>query len=380
MTAEFGWSRSDIAGAVTVGTILGGLLAVGVGRLVDRFGARWALTAAFLLTGGLMILLGGIDRLWQFYAVTIVTRLLLQGVVNLVNQTILAKWFVRRRGRVMALGNLGQRFGTGTVPYIAQAIIIARGWRAAAVGLGLLTWGLTVAPVAIWLRRQPQDMGLLPDGAPPEPGTDESVAGRWTGGRATEVAYTLAEALRTRTFYILLGVVSLSSFVNTGVNFNLIPYLSDRGLSDTEAVTVLMAWSFIGIPSALVAGLLAERLSNRFLMVGLYVGLTLGIVALIAVRGLWSGMAFGLWHGAFFAGSLLMQNLILANYYGAASLATLRGFVQPWQMVANAFGPLAATLVYDATGSYSTILVAYVGLQSVVWLSLLMASPPRKRA
>ena len=375
MAEEFGWTRSDLAGAITAGTILGGGVALGIGPLIDRFGARWALSLAFLLMGGLLMALGGIERLWQFYAITIATRLLLQGVVNLANQTVVAKWFVWRRGRALAIVHLGQRLGSGSVPFLAQAIILARNWRAATVGLGALTWGVTLLPVAIWLRRQPEDLGLLPDGRSAE--RDEAGGGgATTVPAATEVSYTLAQALRTRTFYILLGVFCLSSFVNTGVNFNFVPLMTDRGLSETQAVTVLMVWSFIGIPAAMAAGLMAERLPNRLLMVGVYVGLTLGIAVLVFVKSFWVGVAFGVWHGAFFSATLLMHNLILANYYGAASLGTLRGFVQPWQMVANALGPLAATLVFDATGSYSTIIVAYVGLTTVVWVSLLMATPP----
>lgn len=375
MVEEFGWTRSDLAGAVTVGTMLGGGMALGIGPLIDRFGARWVLSVAFLLMGGLLMALGGIERLWQFYAITIVTRLLLQGVVNLANQTVVAKWFVRQRGRALAIGHLGQRLGSGSVPFLAQTIILSRSWRAATVSLGALTWGLTLVPIAIWLRRQPEDLGLLPDGRPV--GRDgEGAGGPTRRAVATEVSYTLAQALRTRTFYILLGVFCLSSFVNTGVNFNMVPYLTDRGLTETQAVTILMVWSFTGIPAAMAVGLLAERLPNRLLMVGMYMGLTLGIAVLVVVKSFWVGVAFGVWHGATFSATLLMHNLILANYYGAASLGTLRGFVQPWQMVANALGPLAATLVFDATGSYSAIIVSYVVLTTVVWVALLTATPP----
>ena len=119
---EFGWSRSVIAGAVAIGTIFGGILALVVGPIIDRFGARWVLFVGFLLMGGLLILLSGIWSLWQFYAI-IMTRLLLQGIINLTNQTVLAKWFVRKRGRALAYGNLGQQFGQGAAPFAVQMII-----------------------------------------------------------------------------------------------------------------------------------------------------------------------------------------------------------------------------------------------------------------
>ena len=128
------------------------------------------LFSAFLIVGSLFVAWSAVTTLWQFYAVIIITRLLLQGVINLTNQTVLAKWFVRLRGRALAYGNLGQRFGQGAVPVMAQLIISGAGWRWAAASLGIFAWGLTLIPVLLWMRRQPEDMGLRPDGDSPEKG------------------------------------------------------------------------------------------------------------------------------------------------------------------------------------------------------------------
>ena len=87
------------------------------------------------------------------------------------------------------------------------------------------------------------------------------------------------------------------------------------------------------------------------------------------------GLLFAVVHGACFAGEFLMLQLLLADYYGSASLSTLRGFTTPMQMVANAIGPLSAALVYDITGSYQLILGIYIGLQVVLVLALLVSLP-----
>ena len=376
LTEEFGWSRSVIAGAVAIGTILGGMLALVVGPIIDRFGARWVLFIGFLLMGSLLIALSGIGSLWQFYAIIIMTRLILQGIINLTNQTVLAKWFVRKRGRALAYGNLGQRFGQGAVPFAVQIIISVASWRVAAAAMGFFAWGLTLIPVLLWMRRKPEDMGLRPDGDPPlgQEGA-QGIAGR--SDRSAEVHFILREALHTRTFYILLATFCLTSFVNTGVNFNLIPYLSDQGLSDSQAVTVLLIWSFTGIPAALFSGLLTERISVQWVIVGFQVGMVGGTLLLLTVGSLWIGMIFAFVHGASFAGSLLAQQVIMADYYGSAHLGALRGVVLPWQMASNAVGPLAATLVFDIRGSYTVILWVYVSIQLLVLLALLRARPPK---
>ena len=379
LTEEFGWSRSLIAGAVAIGTILGGVLALAVGPVIDKFGARWVLFIGFFLMGSLLIALGGIHNLWQFYAIIIMTRLLLQGIINLTNQTVLAKWFVRKRGRALAYGNLGQRFGQGAVPFVVQMIISAASWRVAAAAMGVFAWVLTLVPVLLWMRRQPEDLGLHPDGdqKPIELGTKANSFDRTDNRRAPEVHFTLKEALHTKTFYVLLATMCLTSFVNTGVNFNRIPYLSDQGLTDSQAVTILVIWSFTGIPAALFSGLLVERLSVQWVIVGFQVGMVVGTVLLLSVDTIWIGVVFALVHGASFAGSLLAQQVILADYYGSGHLGALRGIVLPWQMTSNAVGPLAATLVFDIRGDYTAILWLYVLIQFFVLLALLRANPPK---
>jgi MFS family permease len=83
-------------------------------------------------------------------------------------------------------------------------------------------------------------------------------------------------------------------------------------------------------------------------------------------------------HGAFFAGLFLMLQLLVADYYGSASLGTIRGFIFPWQMMANSIGPLAATLVYDFTGSYSFILSVYVVIHVMLVIALIFALPSKE--
>ena len=227
------------------------------------------------------------------------------------------------------------------------------------------------------MRRQPEDMGLRPDGDLHEP---ETTAGREQRPPATEIHFTLREALRTRTFYILLAVLCITSFVNTGINFNFIPYMSDQGLTEGEVAIVIMVWSLIGIPAALGAGLLVERISAQVVLGGFQIGMVAGTLLLIWLGNLPMGLAFAVIQGTAFGGSLLAQQVILADYYGSRHLGAIRGAVLPWQMATNAIGPLAATLVFDTQGSYVIIFWAYVALQSLVFLALLAAPKPRHHA
>ena len=372
ITDEFEWTRSTVSLAGAVGTVIGGGLALIVGPAIDRFGARWILFVSFLMSGVAIYSWGHVSQLWQFALALIVSRVALQGVINLTNQTVVSKWFIRKRGRATAMANLGQRIGGGAIPSATQTAIPIVGWRTASMGVGALVMALTLIPIAIFMRRQPQDMGLLPDGARPE--EEDGQQGQGGGARraqSTEVNYTLRQALRTRPFWIILGAFCLTNFVNTGVNFNLAPHLLDSGLTEVQSAVVLLAWAMVSVPASLSAGFLADRMSVRILMVVFSAALGAGIYLFLIIDSFAVGMFFAVLHGSAFAGSFLMLQLLLANTFGSASLGTLRGFIVPWQMVANALGPLAATLVFDTTGSYGPILRTYIVLQVVLVLVLL---------
>jgi sugar phosphate permease len=377
ITGDFGWTRSVFAGATSIGTLLGGFAALVIGPLIDRFGAKWILLSGFFVMGGLLMALGSINALWQFYLIFIFTRLSLQGIVNLTNNVVLAKWFVVKRGRALAISSIGQRVGLGTVPLFAQLLIAGYGWRTATVGLGFLTWGLTLVPILFWLRRRPEDMGLRPDGLPPE--DEQSGTGQVKQAmvrRNTEVSFTLSQALRTRSFYILLTALCISNFVNTGTNFHLFPLLIDRGFSPNQGIAIISIWSLMGIPTVALGGFLAERFPIRYLMIIGFLGLTLSVAILLRVEAVWTGFLFAVIYGTFFGASLLFQNLSFANYFGRASFGAIRGFTTPFQMTTNALGPLAAAFVFDTTNSYSIILTTYIGLLLFLAATMLLAKPP----
>lgn len=379
ITEEFGWTRSTVALAVAVGTFVGGFVAIWVGRLVDKFGPRWILTIAFAFAGLAVMGIGKISNIVELYIVIFVMRVALQGAINISNQAVVPKWFVRQRGRALALSNLGMRAGSGIVPFITQQLILFSSWRSASLIIGLLIWVLTIIPVGIWMKRRPQDQGLMPDGDSPDVQDDEIDSGPDTlKAGSSEKNYTLNEALRTRPFWVITIAFCLTNFVNTGVNFNLFAHLTDNNLSDNQAATVLLIWAIVAIPSTLGLGILAEKISVRLLMIFLTSGVGIGIFLMLIVNNFVSGLIFAVFHGVCFAGLFLMLQLLVADYYGSESLGTIRGFIFPWQMGANSVGPLAATLVYDITGDYSLILTTYIVVHAVLVLALIFALPSKK--
>ena len=79
ISEEFGWGRTEIAGATTVGAILGAALAPVVGRLVDRFGSRIVLVVSGTVIGLACLYLSAMQTLIGFYLAFTASRIADQG-------------------------------------------------------------------------------------------------------------------------------------------------------------------------------------------------------------------------------------------------------------------------------------------------------------
>ncbi|MBI4310952.1 MAG: MFS transporter [Chloroflexi bacterium] len=380
MTTEFGWSKTVFTGASTLGTICGAGVSLVVGRYLDRLGGRWFLTVGLLLLGGTFVLMAFIQTLWQFYALQIIDRVVTMGVIGLTLQVIVPKWFVAKRGRAVALAGLGGMVGATITPLYLQFVITAADWRMASAVAGIVVWVISVLPVAMLLRRQPEDMGLRPDGLAPGEGVTEGPQGRQgRGGRQVkeEVSYALRQVLRFRSFYYLLIAFSLLFLVGPGLVFHLIPFLKDQGLDPQYGVWILSTWSGAGAIGALAVGFLLERYNTRRVGAVAFLLMGVGFISLLAVDSLAKGLLWGVFLG-FVAGASFntLYQVVFANYYGRESLGKVRGVVWPVQMLSNSVGPLSAAIAYDVMGTYVPIFTVFAGLMVFSAGLVFMARPP----
>ena len=357
ITEAFDWTRTQFAGANTIGTIAGGLAAIFVGPLLDRYGPRWLMTVGFVVVGGSLAALSQTSALWHFYVSVIVGRVVVQGVLNLGVQVTTPMWFVRKRGQAIALSGMGLRFGNGLTPVYAQAILAASNWRTAMLSVAIVAWVVGFLPSLLFLRRRPEDMGLRPDG---DPGPPRRGPFAETGRRAPEAAreersYTLREAASTRPFYVLLAVTTLTFFVGAAVNFHLIAYLDDQGVDPSVGTLVLAAWAAFTLAGGLTTGFIADRFPVKPLLAAAYAGLAASLLLLLEVASVPVAFMWAAAYGITFGANTTLHQLVWPVYFGRDALGAIRGVVTAFNMTSNAFGPLAAGFVFDATGSYSLI-------------------------
>ena len=141
---------------------------------------------------------------------------------------------------------------------MTQWLIDAYGWRGTWRVLALFFLVVSVPAAALFLRRQPEDMGLQVDGDPPPDSSDPGSAASPAQPADPEVTWTVREAFRTVTMWKLIAVFALSGVAQGGASFHRIPYFVEKAY---DPLTV--SWSFAADAGAAAATSLVETAGCR---------------------------------------------------------------------------------------------------------------------
>ncbi len=198
---HFGWSRAAIAGGSALAALTAGSASPLVGFLVDRHGARKVMAVGALVMGTGFCLLSSVQSLWQLYALNVIAALGIACVAWLPNQALISNWFTRKRGQAMGLTLAGIGFGGLAMPPLASFLIEEFGWRVAFASLGSMVLLIVFSVVLAVVRSRPEDVGLLPDGEPMNPGETSETAAQ--AGPEAATGLSLGESVRTGAFWIL---------------------------------------------------------------------------------------------------------------------------------------------------------------------------------
>lgn len=367
---DLGWNRAEVAIAVTGGGLLGAFTAPLSGWVMDRFGGRFVIPPAALLMTLLLVALAGTDVLWQFIGLYAVGRALAVGVVNPGAFTAASNWFVRRRPLAVALVALGPRLSMASLPVFAAAVIQSTGdWRIGWLALAGVIALVGILPPALFMHRRPEDLGLLPDG--------DVAVDRGEAEYQLSLDFSLKEAVRTRSYWLLGLAVGLLMFAAGSINFHQIPYLEDQGLSGTVAALTVTVFSMVGAVGGLGAGAIASRITTRWTMVISFVGMSGGVLLLLLVDSVATALLYAFLYGIFFGGAVTMNQAIYAEYFGRRALGVIRGSHQPFQLLLNAAGPLITGIWFEWAGSYTLMLVGFCITFVAAAVALALAPQPR---
>ena len=372
---ELGWSLTLLSSMYTAGSALAATLMLIMGRLLDRYGSRIMLTLICFFMGLVTMSMSRVGHPAHLLAGFALIRLLGESSLGLVSLTLVSIWFIRFRGRATSLASIGLATAHSALPIVTHLLITLYGWRNAWIGLGLIIWAVLLLPALLLSRRSPESVGLLPDGiAPatlqpgkgPQPAADE------------ENDFTLVEAMRTRTLWLLLVCGISLPLILTGILFHHVPLMQTKGVGPQLAATALLLWGPCMVIGNLIGGVVADRIPIRYSLAGVQV--------LLAAILLWTRMITAPWQAfvyIFMAGTCVGLNftsfaVIWADYFGRRHLGAIRGLVSTSMLFFSAIGALPFGVIFDMTGSYDRALLILLALPLISGAAALFAVAPRK--
>jgi MFS family permease len=385
ITEELGVSRGAFSLIRTAEIGVAALLVPLLGPVVDRYGGRWLLVIGVLMEGAGLLLSSLVQEFWQFVVVrcglVIAGEALLGSLV--INVTI-AQWFVRKRGRAVAIANLGTGVAKLGIPLCAAWLFVLIGWRGTWAVLGIVAPLLVVIPALVFIHRRPEDIGLTPDGAaPPERavhGASGSVALTTARkqGAVEEIEWTRSEVLRLPAFWLLVLTFGIASIGIAGLNLHIFSFISDIGYPPLVGATVMSTIALTQLGTTLIWGILADKFDIRkvscvqFLIQG--AGLVLAVLS-AELSLVYVGFFL---YGIGLAGSFIIREVIWANFFGRASLGTVRGISLFFSHLFAASGAPFFGFLFDATGSYNLSFTAFAVALFTSSILILWARPPHK--
>ena len=380
LSSDLGISRGVFSLVRTGEILIGAAAAPIIGSLIDRHGGRWLMATGGVIAGAGFVLLGQAKDFWQFLLIRWI--LISPGdslMGSMVVNVSISRWFVRLRGRALAMAGMGHGLAKVGMPLLVASLIVSVGWRMSWVVFGLLTLALVVGPALLFMRRSPEDMGLVPDGkrdAFPETPAKNSNFTRPNSISTADVEWSRREALHTPAFWLIVTTFGVAHIGVTGLNLHVFAFVSDQGHPAMVAALVMSIIAFMQFSTPMVWGLLAERSNIARLIMAKFLIQAAGILLALSDPGLVSLYSGFFLYGIGMGGTSILAELIWANYFGRISLGKIRGMGSLLTHAFSAGGPPFFGLLFDATQSYYLSFSIFIAmLFASAFLSVFLRPP-----
>ncbi|MYC32784.1 MAG: MFS transporter [Chloroflexi bacterium] len=382
MSEQFGWTRAEFSGAVSLGGLLAAVVSPMVGLVLDRYGSGMVVGIFSAIAGGCAVALGAVTQIWMFYVVYVPGRMAFSGPLELGTSVAVSNWFVRRRPFALALNHVTQGSGLAIMPLVAQAIIGAWGWDVAWYSLGIWTLAVGVIPAMLLMARRPEDLGLEPDGGAGS-GRRESASvgsGRRPQSADDEINFTLRQCMRIRSFWLMILFAFAGFIVQAGVSLHMVPHLVDQGVPASVAVWTASTFAISQVPSSVLFSAMAQWVPARFVMATSGLVVATGAITTAFASEIALGVAGAFILGFGVGGLHTVSRLTWADYFGRLHLGAIRAWGLAAQVGGQALGPTAGGLVVDRYGTYLGAFLAFGINLAVVSLLMLTATRPGRDA
>jgi MFS family permease len=382
LSSDLGISRGVFSLIRSGEILIGAAAAPLVGALMDRYGGRWLMAAGGSISGAGFILLGQARDFSQFM---LVRWLLISPGDSLMGSMVvnvsISRWFVRMRGRALAIAGMGHGLAKVCMPVMAATLMVYVGWRGAWMVFGVFTLLLVVGPAVLFMRRRPEDMGLLPDGGAADQKEKLAPTRKRRSAKrivADDVEWSRREALRTPAFWLIASTFGVAQIGVTGLNLHVFSYVSDQGHSTMVAALVMSIIAVMQFSTPMAWGMLADRADMGRLNMARCAFQGAGLLLALSLPGLVPLYAGFFLYGIGMGGTAILAEMIWADYFGRISLGKIRGMGSLVTSMFSAGGPPFFGLLFDYTQSYYLSFSIFIGMLFTSAVLSLCLRPPTK--
>ncbi len=347
---EFGWSRFMLSSAVGTGFLVNGLTQPFVGRLFDQFSGRTVIMVGLIIAGLATASLSlTFNYLFLFFVFGILLSTAMSGASVTNTMALLAKWFHRRRSTVLGINVAGASLGGLTLVPFGMFLLQATSWRVTWAALGLIILVLALPMVYFFIRNDPADMGLLPDGD-----TEEATsANKLESKRGPIEVEKWSESFRSWPMWQISMAYTVCGITTGMISAHFVPYAIGQGLSGTLAALAFGVMMALNVVGGLGAGFLGDRFGRKNLLAAVYVLRGIAFIFLLLFPGATGVWIFALLAGFSWIASVPLTTSLTADVYGLRALATISGISFLCHQVGSFVSILAAGLLFDITDSYT---------------------------
>ena len=352
MSEEFGWTRTTISLAAASGFLINGITQPFLGHLFDRIGGRRVIVVGLVLIGIFTLLLSlTFHILFMLVVFSFLLSTALSGPSLTNTMALISKWFKRRRATAISINTVGTSIGGLILVPFAMYFLQATGWRMTWLILGLLILLLAVPLALLFIRENPEALGLLPDGDKEyqEPAEYEKTEDRlgefevdhWIKSFRSAPMWQLSAA------YVVCGVT-------TGmISTHFVPFAIERGISPGKAALIFGLMMGLNSLGGIGAGVLSDKFGRKNVLAAVYLLRGIGYVMLVCIPSSLGMWAFAIAAGFSWVASVPLTSALTADVYGLRVLATISGITFLCHQVGSFIMVLLAGVLFDLTGSYT---------------------------
>ena len=353
ITARTGWSQPAVTAAFSAALITSAVVGIWVGRWLDHHGPYAVMSAGSILGPLALVAVALSPNLGCFMAAWIAAGVAMGGVLYPPAFAALTRWYGARHVGALTVLTLVAGLASTVFAPLTAVLSSHLDWRTTYFVLAVILAVITV-PAHVLGLRQP-----------------------WPPGPARHMAESPTRTARSRPFVAMTIAFALATCASYAIIVNLIPLMTERGISTQVAAVALGLGGAGQVLGRLGYRALVRRVGVRARTVLIFAGIAvttalLGVftsmVALVAVAVL-AGFVRGI--------MTLLQATAVTERWGPTHYGHLSGILSAPISLTTALGPWIGAALASLLNGYAPMFLVLGGIGAVAAL-IGLASVPRR--